>query len=105
MLDEAPPDLVGDFDCDVTGPALAGVESDDADRVVFAREQFADDRLTVCACLEACMSRRQKKSGKSRSNSKLRRPLSGTSMLELWSWAFEILSSQPDTRTTNFSNA
>ncbi len=45
MLDEAPPDLVGDLDRDVTGPALGGVESHDADRVVFASEQLADQRL------------------------------------------------------------
>jgi len=45
VLDEAPPHLVDDLDRNVTGPALAGVESDDTDGVVFASEQLADQRF------------------------------------------------------------
>jgi len=45
MLEEAPPHIVGDLHRDVTGSALT-VDSHDADGVVFASEQLADQGPT-----------------------------------------------------------
>ena len=41
MLNIAPPQFVGELHRHVAGPALGGVERDDADWAVFAREQLA----------------------------------------------------------------